>query len=285
MSYNTNRATITVGDTTYDVETHDTNYGERYTISLDGEDVFEGLEGLCENEQYIEDHDNPRDWSSVGTMAVKYRGYNLGGGDDEDISEIDFEVECSECEGTGEKPLNQFNPIEQSPPMAMPDPEICDKCNGIGSVEINPVDYFKQQEGARVVLPLCVYEHSGITMYVGAKGDYPFDSQGWDTSVVGFIYDTPKQVKGCMGDNVTDEQIEEALRGEVKIYASYLEGDVTWFRVEDEETDFDESCGGFLGCREDCQAECYDALERAIARRLAENAERTYWLEREVMTI
>jgi hypothetical protein len=54
MSYNKNMATITVGDTTYDVETHSTNLGQRYTISLDGEDVFEGLEGRCENEEYIE---------------------------------------------------------------------------------------------------------------------------------------------------------------------------------------------------------------------------------------
>ena len=73
MSYNTSMGTITVKDVTYDVEEHSTDLGYRYTLSLDGEDVFEGLEGLCENEQYIEDFHNPRDWCNVGTMAVSYQ--------------------------------------------------------------------------------------------------------------------------------------------------------------------------------------------------------------------
>ena len=48
----------------------------------------------------------------------------------------------------------------------------------------------------------------------------PWDTDRWDTSFVGFIFDTPEGVKQCIGDDATDEQIEQALRAEVKVYAS-----------------------------------------------------------------
>jgi hypothetical protein len=152
-------------------------------------------------------------------------------------------------------------------------------------VTLNPVDYFKKQEGATVVLPLIVYEHSGITMKVGHVGDILFDSAGWDTSFVGFIYDTPEGVKQCIGDDATEKEIEDALRSEVEVYASYLEGDVTFYSVQDEETDYDDYCGGFVGDHEQCERQCFEALEYAIVKRLAEEAERDYWLARGVQTI
>jgi hypothetical protein len=281
MSYNKNMATITVGDTTYDVETHSTNLGQRYTISLDGEDVFEGLEGRCENEEYIESHDNPRDASNVGTMAISYRGYDLGGPDDEDISQIEFEIECDRCGGHGERPFL----ITEGPEGALREVVVdCAKCKGEGVVPINPVDYFKRERGARVVVGLTVYEHSGITMRAG-NVTLPWDSDRWDTSFVGFIFDTPEQLKQTMGDDVTDEKIEEALKQEVSLYASYLEGDVCWFNVEDDETGYNESCGGFVGCHEECESECYNALESAIVKRLAEVDERAHWAARDTVTI
>jgi hypothetical protein len=146
------------------------------------------------------------------------------------------------------------------------------------------VTYFKSQEEARVVLPLIVYEHSGITMSVGSVGDYPFDSAGWDTSFVGFIYDTPEGVKQCMGDNVPDEDIIKALRQEVEVYASYLEGDVTYYRVEDEETGYDEGCGGYVGDSKHCEDECFASLEGAVEKRLSENKERADMAARDIMT-
>ena len=268
MSYNINMGTITIDDTTYDVETHGTDLGQRMTISLDGEDVFDGLEGRCENEEYIEEFHNPRDWSNVGTMSVSYNRYNLG---DEDISQINFDVTCTECEGCGMT-------------GAVEDEITCDKCEGTGEISLHPVEYFKRERGARVVLPLSVYEHSGITMFVGHE-DYTFDPGGWDTSYVGFIFDTPEGIKDCMGDDASDEQIKEALIGEVKVYASYLEGDVSYYSVTDDETDYHESCGGYVGDHKQCEDECYSALESAIVKRLAEVKERAEWAARDTITI
>jgi hypothetical protein len=306
MSYNTNMATITVGDTTYDVETHSTDFGQRYTIQLDGEDVFEGLEGLCENEQYIEEHNNPRDASNVGTMALHYHGYNLGGSDDEDIRQIEFEVKCPTCDGSGESPhwvvgfhrtgtalvTGSYEECQTWLDKRVDvvsgsyyiEPISCSHCKGECVIPVNPVTYFKQERGARVVVGLTVYEHSGITMRAGDV-TLPWDSDRWDTSFVGFIFDTPEQLKQTMGDDVTDKQIEEALRSEVNLYASYLEGDVCWYKVEDDETNFHESCGGYVGDHETCEQEMFMNLEIALVKRIAEEYERAYWLERGVVTI
>src|SRR3954464_13865830 len=142
MSYNIAMGTITVDDVTYDVETHSTDLGQRLTIQFEGEDMFEGLEGLVENEEYIEEHNNPRDACNVGTMAISYRGYNLGGDNDEDISQIDFEVQCKRCDGNGE--VDDADPGDDS--------STCMECEGDGVIAVNPVDYFKQKHGARVVI-------------------------------------------------------------------------------------------------------------------------------------
>jgi hypothetical protein len=275
--------TITVGDTTYDVETHSTNLGQRYTIQLDGEDVFEGLEGLCENEEYIEEHYNPRDACNVGTMAISYPRYNLGGPDDEDISEIDFAVTCDRCEGDGYREFEITSLGEEDHPLRAVEVR-CAKCKGDGEIQLNYVDYFKKERGARVVVGITVYEHSGITMRPGDV-TLAFDTQRWDTSFVGYIFDTPKQLKQTMGDDVTDEQIEKALKEEVTLYGSYLEGDVCFYNVEDEETDYVDACGGFVGCHEHCEEEMYDSLENALIKRIAEEAERAYWFDRGVLTV
>lgn len=327
MSFNTAMGTITVDEVVYDVETHSTNLGQRMTIQFEGEDVFEGLEGLCENEEYIEDHDNPRNDCNVGTMAISYRGYNLGGDSDEDISQIEFVKPCPVCNGepvnwvvgvhrtaerlaVGSKDEAQafidtlpdvesgnyyIEPIAGEPGYVKWDGDpghfryedntmTCPECGGEGELPESPVDYFRRERGARVVVGLTVYEHSGITMRAGDV-TLPFDTDRWDTSFVGFIFDTPEQLKQTMGDDVTDKQIEEALRGEVQSYASYLEGDVCWYKVEDEETDFHESCGGFVGCHDECESECYGVLEIALIKRIAEDKERLYWLNREVLTV
>ena len=208
---------------------------------------FPGLEGYVGMEEHDMDLHNPREWSNVGTMAVSYGRYNLG---DEDISKIDFDEY--------DEDKDEY-------------------------ITLNPVDYFKKERGARVVVGLTVYEHSGITMYAGDVTT-PFDTDRWDTSFVGFIFDTPEGVKECIGDNATDEQIEAALKQEVKNYASYLEGDISWYRVDDEETNYGDSCGGYVGDPDHCETECFESMEAAIVKRLAENEERAEWAARDTIT-
>lgn len=156
----------------------------------------------------------------------------------------------------------------------------------LGDVEGDPatalVEHFMAERGATVVIGLTVYEHSGITMRAGNVG-FAEDPQGWDTSFVGFIFDTPEG-RALMGPDVTHEDITAALKGEVELYAAWLEGDVTCWRVEDPETGFMEGCGGYLADREHMESECVSALADAIAGRLDELAERAEMEARGVVT-
>lgn len=316
MSYNTTMDTITVNDVEYDVERVEHSISQTLTIQLDDEPVFEGLEGHIGYEEYDTSFANPREWSNVGTMAVHYRGYSLG---DEDPGDLDFEIECPDCNGSGESE-NWIAGIHDTAEAlvvgsqkdcqawldAQPDVASghyyiewisCVKCDGEGVIQVDPATYFRKERGARVVMPLFVYEHSGITIQAGAPikamtredirstGRFVGDDAGWDTSFVGFVFDTPEGVQQCMGDNATDEQIEKCLDGEVEVYASYLEGDVTYWSVQDEETGFTEGCGGYVGDHKNCEYECFAALESAIERRLAEYTERDEMAARDIETV
>lgn len=85
-----------------------------------------------------------------------------------------------------------------------------------------------------VMLPLYLYDHSGITMNTGGF------SCPWDSGQVGFIYvEWEKAVREygltderfpSLADKV--ERVNEALRTEVKVYDQYLRGDVYGFEVE-----------------------------------------------------
>ena len=292
---------ITVNNVTYEIErqTGPSGVSDIFTI-----EEFPGLTAELGMEEYIEEFMSPRDAANIGTMCVSYNRYNLG---DEEIKDIEFEIECPKCEGAGETDhwivgihstaerlaigsyedaqefLDNLPDVESGKYYI--EPLGCDRCHGEGQIPVNPVEYFKRERGARVVLPLSVYEHSGITMFVGHQ-DYFFDPGGWDTSYVGFIFDTPEGIKECMGDaaTISDEEITEALEAEVKLYASYLEGDVTYYRVEDEETGYDESCGGYVGDSDYCESECIESLKHAIEKRLSEIKERADMAARDIIT-
>ena len=100
-----------------------------------------------------------------------------------------------------------------------------------------------------LVLPLSIYDHSGVTMYVGHQ-DAMFDPGGWDTSYVGFIYADIASIIECCG---TDRQffetefLDKALRSEVEEYASWLRGEVYGYSVEDPDGNELDSCWGFIG--------------------------------------
>src|SRR3954469_11658770 len=107
MPYDVKKDTITVNDVTYDVKREPDRGSPEETLTLrvyDMEtdefiDPFPGLSATLGMEECVEEWMSPRDWSNVGTMAVSYRGYSLG---DEDISQIDFEIKCDKCDGSGE---------------------------------------------------------------------------------------------------------------------------------------------------------------------------------------
>lgn len=105
-------------------------------------------------------------------------------------------------------------------------------------------------ETKAVILPLYLYDHSGITMKTS-----PF-SCPWDSGQVGWIYLTREKAleeygykrftKGCRA------KVEKYLKGEVAEYDSYISGEVYGYRLveiddDGEETNELDSCWGFYG--------------------------------------
>lgn len=108
------------------------------------------------------------------------------------------------------------------------------------------------------MLPLYLYDHSGITMSTS-----PF-SCPWDSGQVGFIYATRRAVlkewnKKRMSPTL-NEQATQVLLAEVKEYNQYLTGDVWGYIIEDDAGEQLDSCWGFYGAEY-----CKQAAEEALA--------------------
>lgn len=95
--------------------------------------------------------------------------------------------------------------------------------------DFNSWDEMKEQiikdHNPKVIKPLYLYDHSGITMSTS-----PFSCR-WDSEQVGWIFVLTENIKGMCGDDVTDEQLEKYLDGEVETYDQYLIGDVYGYEV------------------------------------------------------
>jgi hypothetical protein len=294
---------------------------------MDAVDTFEhaGLHVRIVWEEHIDENDNPRSFDgNMGVMFCDYRGYTLGDIDAPDPR--DQKVDCEKCEGTGlsdkwevrdqiyalvEDGFASCESAERYIERNQPDNGAdwhaeemnCTACEGDGEVELSIVEYLVREHGAKVVLPLFVYEHSGITMSCGANlvtsednlrstGRFVGDDAGWDTSTVGVIYDTTETHKERGdGEDLTVEQIVECLTSEVAYYAAYLEGSVFGYEViqaepdEDGDVDLDsgevlDGCWGFL----ELNVHSDDAYIRQEAKASAEYQAEKIVRERELAT-
>lgn len=127
-----------------------------------------------------------------------------------------------------------------------------DEC--ISMLRIEEMLELLEDTGSVVILPLYLYDHSGITM--NTTGFHC----PWDSGQVGWIYaDRDKILSEFGGNKLTPElrdKAENLLRGEVSYYDHYIRGECYGFQLyrEDEEID---SCWGFIGDRDDLR----DAIE------------------------
>jgi len=160
-----------------------------------------------------EDAESPREWDNLGTMVCWHRRYHLG-------DEITWKY------------------ITGRPHFGSPD-------------EFR--EWLETSEGkGAIVLPLYLYDHSGITMSTG-----PF-SCPWDSGQVGWIYATRETIrKEYSAKRITKKlrtKVVEVLQGEVKTYDEFLTGQVYGYVVEDAEGNDLDSCWGFFGmeyCKEE----------------------------------
>jgi hypothetical protein len=119
-----------------------------------------------------------------------------------------------------------------------------------------------KENNVAVILPLYLYDHSGITI-----STTPF-SCGWDSGKIGFIYvskeDVLKEYGGKIVTKKLKERVTEYLKGEVKTYDQYLQGDIYGYKISKvstcdqghEHKEELDSCWGFYGedyCMEEAE--------------------------------
>ena len=122
-----------------------------------------------------------------------------------------------------------------------------------------------KRENVGVILPLYLYDHSGITMNTTGF------SCNWDSGRVGFIFISKKKMLEEYGGKVVTQKLKDRvegyLKGEVETYDQYLTGDVYGYKVfkvetcdkgceHEEELD---SCWGIYG-EENCMSEGVDIM-------------------------
>lgn len=102
------------------------------------------------------------------------------------------------------------------------------------------------------ILPVWMYEHSGISLSAGVRS-YPYNDP-WDSGCLGYAYVWRDVIEANFG-HVDDwkAKAEEIIQSEIETYSSYLNGDCWGYELysrddaSEEWEETDESCWGFYG--------------------------------------
>ena len=219
-----------------------------------------------------QDAQNPRvDFDNVGTMVCWHRNYDLGDkhtySDSDDFrfqlavdADPSVEDRCDYWNNSGYDRLMK-NPLIKSHE---------DACRAAEEHQNKIIN--KALEDNYIILPLYLYDHSGITMRTG-----PFGC-AFDSGQVGFIYCSKATAIKEWGKKLCTKQVIEKaikyLEGEVETYDQYLTGDVWCYDIyndDDEVVDSLCGCWGYDYCEEEAKtALAYCEKEEAEKRRQSE---------------
>jgi hypothetical protein len=98
-----------------------------------------------------------------------------------------------------------------------------DKHEGLNSEDKNSweewKEYLTKELHAVIILPLYLYDHSGLSLKTFRHGQHA----GWDCGQVGFAYITKEQLKK---EGLTKKKAEAVLTAEIETYDQYIQGDV-----------------------------------------------------------
>lgn len=119
----------------------------------------------------------------------------------------------------------------------------------LGDEQIRDTENFQEELERRFlggeVLPLFLYDHSGLTL-----STKPF-SCPWDSGQVGVIAVTAADIRKEYGvkriTKQTREKVRTVLKQEVETYDQFLRGDVYGYVIENEQGEHIDSCWGFYG--------------------------------------
>jgi hypothetical protein len=86
------------------------------------------------------------------------------------------------------------------------------------------------KDGAEVILPIYMYDHSGITISTASF------NCNFDSGQIGFIYCTAKDMDSDgMAGTIDEDRAIILMKGEIETYDSYLRGEVYGYRIFEQE--------------------------------------------------
>jgi len=185
------------------------------------------------------DPESPREWDNLGTMVCWHKRYVLG--DEQPKESPEGWLECL------------AESLDTSNRMKYWDRECAEEQYQ------KAVEQILERE--IIMLPLYLYDHSGVTM-----STKPF-SCPWDSGQIGYIYVTLEDVRrewSCKRVSAKRRvQAEQRLVAEVEVYNGYLRGDVYGYTILDENDHVVDSCWGFYGLDE-VRKDVLEALRVAL---------------------
>lgn len=242
---------------------------------------------LCEKEEYRgctinvyydDTPEDPRTWDNVATFVCEHRRYTLG--DEQDIEGridslfndyvpakaiIDHFVKTRDAHlvpGDEDDYCDQYYEYKETvcgkEYTRYIDADTSDSDDSIASDMADQLDMCEkmlllENTGEVATLPISMYEHSGISLWLGSKWGHP-DAQ-WDCSSIGFAFVEKKTAEKEMPQRkLTDEQKNgwkqwayAMMEGEMETYNKYVSGEVYGYMIEDEEGD-EASNSHLCGC-------------------------------------
>lgn len=229
---------------------------------------------LCEKEEYRgctinvyydDTPEDPRTWDNVATFVCEHRRYNLG--DEQDIEGridslfsdyvpakaiIDYFVKTRDAHlvpGEENDYCDQYYEYKETvcgeEYTRHIDADTSDSDDSVASDMADKLDLCEkisllEDTGEVVILPISMYEHSGISLWLGSKWGHP-DAQ-WDCSSIGLAFVEKKTAKeeGMLdpGDEYEHDWKKWAyamMEGEMETYNKYVSGEVYGYMIEDEE--------------------------------------------------
>jgi hypothetical protein len=181
--------------------------------------------------------DPTTEWDMLGTMACWHSRYNLG--HDQPIDDPDkWAIElANQADPTVEQRIDYWSSGKGWVSLECWSMK---KAIEISNKRIHSL-VWKTLEKHYIMLPLYLYDHSGIT--INTSG---FNCQ-WDSGQVGWIYVSKEEIKKEFNwfllNKKRIKKVIDILNSEVKAYDDYLTSNIYGYTIDE----IDDSCWGFYG--------------------------------------
>lgn len=123
--------------------------------------------------------------------------------------------------------------------------------------------YLQENENAILILPVFLYDHSGLRLSVRSSDFRACDPAGWDWGQLGFVYITQKKLDEY---GIALESVEKQAVAFIKMMDAYVSGEVYGFEITLND-EFVDSCYGFYS-RAEAEEEAKSVIDHTIKHRI-----------------